>query len=203
MPAFLNWKEAQAAVPGIQAIITAGSREPGPRDSTPTYLGTSGRSAPRRPGKGGSVRGLRLAACLFGAVIATVALADVAPNMETTVFFERGQRPVRGEVDFSVHCFGYEDPSIIMGSETPRPVGTYKPADVFSFSAKCPDYGCKIHPVIYLKGRHIDWCNLEGRADGRAFSVERYAKSPIDISHCKRGRSPVDLFCDLRVQIPR
>jgi hypothetical protein len=147
------------------------------------------------------VQRLRMGSCLFGAIVATAVFADVAPNMETTVYFERGHKPVHGEVDFSAHCFGYADPSIATGSETPRAPGSYKPVDVFSFAAKCPDYGCKIHPVIYLKGLHIDWCNLEGRAGGRAFTVERYGKSPVDISSCKHGRSPVDLFCELRVQI--
>jgi hypothetical protein len=149
------------------------------------------------------MRGSRVGISLVGAILATAVLADVPPDLETTVYFERAHRPVRGEVDFSVHCFGYADRSIIMGNETPRAPGSYKPVDVFSYSAKCPDYGCKIHPVIYTKGLHIDWCTLQGRAAGRDFTVERYAKAPIDDAQCRRGKSPVSFLCDLRVQIPQ
>ncbi len=59
--------------------------------------------------------------------------------------------------------------------------------------------------------RHIDYCNIEGQANGENFSIERYSTSPIDFSKCEQeqfnetdgknydmGRS-----CELRVDIGR
>jgi hypothetical protein len=94
-----------------------------------------------------------------GVVVATTVLADAAPDVETTVFFERAHQPVHGEVDFSVHCFGYAEETLGGGPQKPSAVGSRGPVEVFSYAAKCPDYGCKIHPLIYLKFLHIDGCS--------------------------------------------
>ena len=144
-----------------------------------------------------------LVACLLCGLVATVGVADDLMDTVTRVYFERGKKPLHREVDFTVRCFGYPvrpgDPSF---TKPPAP-GSYKPVEVFSFSAKCPDYGCKIHQSFHLNYLHIDWCNLEGRVEGRAFLVERYAALPVDFNKCKPpGKGSDEYVCELRVPIP-
>ncbi|HVT56982.1 MAG TPA: hypothetical protein VHR45_01165 [Thermoanaerobaculia bacterium] len=142
----------------------------------------------------------RLGACLLaGSFAAALVYADISLPTVTRVYFERGGRPVRGAVDFTVRCFGYQT-----WPTDPRPAkGSYKPKEVFSFSAKCPDYGCEIHEPFYLNHRHIDWCDLEGRSGERPFKIERYGASPIDFTKCSPLNAAEPRRCEMRVKIPQ
>jgi len=140
------------------------------------------------------------AALLLAGILAVSGSADVVVPTVTTVFFERGGRPVHQPVEFKVHCFGsyirFGDPS----SFEPKGPRTYTPVEVFSFAAKCPDYGCEIHEPFYLNYDHIDWCDLEGRVAGKPFKVERYAKLPVPLDSCTGS---IEMRrCELKIKIP-
>jgi hypothetical protein len=137
-----------------------------------------------------------LVAWLLGA-LAAAALADEVTPTVSRIYFERHKQPVHARVDFTVRCFGYG----MRPGEMKAPAPGYTPQEVFSFSAKCPDYGCEVNEPFYLNYRHIDWCSVEGRSEGRAFKIERYATSPIDFSKCKRSADGSRL-CALHLTLP-
>jgi hypothetical protein len=142
----------------------------------------------------------RLWVCLVAGVAgAATAGADISLPTLTRVFFERDGKPVRGEVDFTMRCFGYR----AWPTEPQRAPGSYKPEEVFSFSAKCLNYGCEIHEPFYLNYRHIDWCDLEGRSGQRSFKIGRYGASPIDLTKCSPPSITEPRRCELRMTIPR
>jgi hypothetical protein len=149
------------------------------------------RRVARRAGLGG----------LLGALLVTAVFGDEIMPTVTQVFFERGRRPVHQRVDFTVRCFGYDTRPAAPGQFKQLAPGSYQPVEVFSFSAKCPDYGCEIHEPFYLNYRHIDWCDMEGRAAGRPFKVARYGPMPIDFDKCK-DVNPDLRRCQLRIQLP-
>ena len=122
--------------------------------------------------------------------------ADVAMPTVTNVYFEKDGKPYDKPVSFTVNCYGY--------SWSPGPVimkipGTYTPEKVFSFSATCPKYGCKIYENYYLNYRHIDYCDLEGQADGKQFKIEKYSTNPI--SNCRENLEEWRK-CELKFKIP-
>jgi hypothetical protein len=88
---------------------------------------------------------------LLIALTSTGVWGDVAISTVTKVYFEQGGKPYHQPVKFTVTCFGYSwtPPVPLVRKEA----GTYTPAQVFSFSAQCPDYGCEIHENFYLN-RH-------------------------------------------------
>ena len=139
------------------------------------------------------------AALLLAGILAVRGSADIVVPTVTTVFFERGGRPVHQPVEFKVRCFGY---SMTPGdwSTFDQPPGSYTPVEVFSFTARCPDYGCEIHEPFYLNYEHIDWCDLEGKVAGKPFQVKRYAKSPVDFDSCIGNIER--RLCSLRIKIP-
>lgn len=126
--------------------------------------------------------------------------ADILIPTVTKVYFEKGNQPYRYPVDFTVTCYGYRwRPGPIMEKKE----GTYTPENVFSFSAKCPDYGCEIYENYYLNYRKIDYCNVEGKAEGKDFKIEKYANSPIDFSACKNpGQGKFERACTLKFSLP-
>lgn len=140
-----------------------------------------------------------LGACVLGFGVSVAVLADISLPTVTKVYFEGKTGPVHTQVDFTVRCFGYQ---AWPPSDPPRAPGSYKPVVVFSFSSKCPDYGCEIHEPYYLNYRHIDWCDLEGRIAGRAFKIERYGALPVDLKKCKQLSLADPRRCELRMKIP-
>lgn len=78
--------------------------------------------------------------------------ADVIMPTVTTVYFENNGEPYNGNVEFTVNCYGY---SYSPGPPVEKEPGTYITENVFSFSATCPEYGCKIYENYYLNYRHI------------------------------------------------
>jgi hypothetical protein len=62
--------------------------------------------------------------------------------------------------------------------EVPPDYDPANPEVVYQYSASCPEYGCEINEVYYYNYRHIDYCDLEGEAEGESFSIKKYAKHP-------------------------
>jgi hypothetical protein len=138
---------------------------------------------------------------LLGAILVTVAVsADMVMPTVTRIFFEHARHPVRSAVAFTVHCFGYDAAPGSQAMLHPPAAGTYKPVEVFSFSAKCPHYGCEIHEPFYLNYVRIDWCDMEGRVGNHPFELKKYAPLPIDFSQCTRNEEGRN--CELRIQLP-
>ncbi len=126
--------------------------------------------------------------------------ADITIPTVTKVYFEKGNQPYHHPVDFTVTCYGY---SYHPGPMVEKKPGSYTPQNVFSFSAKCPDYGCEIYENYYLNYRKIDYCNVEGKAEGKDFKIEKYANNPIDFSACKNlGQGKFERNCTLKFSLP-
>lgn len=110
-------------------------------------------------------------------VLVPMAFADVAFPTTTTVYFEMNGEAYDGLVDYEVSCYGYDwDPGVEV---VPEDYDPENPALVYSYSASCPSYGCEIDENYYLNYRHIDYCDLEGEADGETFIIENFADTPV------------------------
>jgi len=105
--------------------------------------------------------------------------ADVTFPTLTNVFFERNGTPVNESVSFTMNCYGtacypsqdcWEQP---VPNRTPQ-----NESVVFSFSATCPTYGCKIYEPYYLNYRHIDRCDIEGDQSGEKFLIHNFSSTP-------------------------
>jgi len=104
---------------------------------------------------------------------------DVAWPTNTYVYFEQNGTPYRGSIQFTVNCYGYS--TGVPGAIPILSNVLTTPSDeiVFSYSAACPGYGCVIYEPYYLNYRHIDRCELIGRADNRSFSIPDYSDTPV------------------------
>ena len=114
--------------------------------------------------------------------------ADVLRPTVTNVYFEKEGKPYNKPVSFTINCYGYSWPP---GPGIEKKPGTYTPKKVFSFSATCPKYGCKIYENYYLNYRHIDYCDIEGQADGKQFKIEKYSTTLI-FSNCSKIESLIE-----------
>lgn len=135
--------------------------------------------------------------------------ADVVFPTVTNVYFEKDGKPYNKPVSFTVNCYGYTWPA---GPKIEKKPGTYTLEKVFSFSATCPAYGCKIYENYYLNYRHIDYCDLEGQTAGKQFQIEKYTTNPV--LNCSNRNSPgfenekddkgnaLERKCELRITIP-
>jgi len=99
--------------------------------------------------------------------------ADITTPTITHVYFTNNNTPVNSPVDFTVNCYG----TFFKFGEPPKK--TYTPANVFSFSATCSTYPCKIFENYYLNYKMIDYCDLEGKAGNETFSIPKFTKTPI------------------------
>ncbi len=147
------------------------------------------------------------------AIAAAVSLAGAAWGdipVPTTVafYFTRDGKPHTKPVDFSVRCYGwarypgepgFKGPD---GGERPEP---YKPVEVYDYSGSCPTYGCTIHHGLHLNYRHIEYCDVEGKTEGRSFRIEKIGTSPVgacsDVAGSDRPRFL--RTCELRLAIPK
>jgi hypothetical protein len=100
--------------------------------------------------------------------------ADMISPAITHVYFEKDGVPYNGSVQYAVNCYGYtfSYPPVL---KTP---GSYQPELVYHYSAGCREYGCSIYEPYYLTYTHIDWCDLEGTADGSAFVIRNFSSLP-------------------------
>ncbi|MFO1519078.1 MAG: hypothetical protein U1F57_05380 [bacterium] len=128
--------------------------------------------------------------------------ADIAIPTVTKVYFEKDGKPYRHSVDYKVTCYGHR---FRPGPPTSQPESTAAIQDVFSYSTTCPDYGCEVYENYYLNYRKIEYCDLEGKAGGKSFKIEKYAKSPVDFSTCShsQGQGRLQRSCTLKVSLPK
>jgi len=128
-----------------------------------------------------------LAVLAFCAVVS----ADASVPTVTNVYFQKEGKPYTAPVDYTVNCYGYErwpqDPA--------KQPGTYTPEVVFTYTASCPEYGCKIYNPYYLNYRVIDYCNLEGTAGGTVFKISNWSDSPRP-DDCERAQLPYSIIDD-------
>jgi hypothetical protein len=137
-------------------------------------------------------------ALVLGAV--TFAAADLSMPTVTAVFFQKGGRPYERPVDFTVKCYGY---SWAPGRRPEQKIpGTYTPENVFSFSARCPRYGCEIHEPFYMNYRHVDYCDMEGTAGGQPFQIAGYGTDPVDFDKCTPAAGRFGRRCALTIALP-
>ena len=106
--------------------------------------------------------------------------ADIAWPTTTQFFFEKNGAPFTKAVGFTINCYGYSYSP--MNQTVPK---FYLPKEVYSMSATCQEYGCKIPENYYLNYRKIDYCSLYGKAEGKEFKIDKYGVNPIDFSLCK------------------
>lgn len=116
------------------------------------------------------------------AFLSTLSVADVATPTETTIYFTRDGKPVNEHVSFSVTCTG----RMQWPGQQDRPPES---GQIYSFSADCPHYGCKISESYYLNYKHIEYCSMDGTVDGKPFKLDDYGDSPIDFSKCSYPNS--------------
>ena len=126
---------------------------------------------------------------MLAVMVLPFVFADVAISTVTKVYFEKDGQPYNGEVDFTVNCYGY---TYSPGAYIEKEPGTYTSEKVFSFSATCLSYGCKIYESYYMNYRHIDYCDLEGNYEGQSFEIENYSDNPINFDEC--GGNGYDMF---------
>ena len=134
---------------------------------------------------------------------AGIVLADVAIPTVIIGQFEKDGKPYRDRVQFQVQCYGWTaypgDPGFPPGKK-PDP---YVPKPVFGFSGDCESYGCEIKNNLYMNYIHVDYCDIEGTAGGKRFTVSRYGGLPV--SRCEQGRYLPEFGgrrCELNVKLP-
>lgn len=167
-------------------------------DTRPTFKALRSRS--RLGGLGQLLtRGIQavVAALAVTWMLSASVTADVVTPTTTTVYFTHHGQPYRHPVNFTVQCYGYQWE---VGPPVTQEPGSYVPYPVFSFSAACPSYGCKIQEPFYLNYRHIDYCDLLGETQGQQFTISQYATSPLEFGNCTDHGGV--RTCELRFAIP-
>ncbi|MFA6305499.1 MAG: S-layer homology domain-containing protein [Candidatus Gracilibacteria bacterium] len=110
---------------------------------------------------------------LFLAVSALVC-ADIMTPTETTVYFKQAGKEWNKPVEYSVNCYGYYqmwDDDVATLDKTEKLV--------YSYTASCPSYGCKVYDGYYLNYKVINRCDVTGTTDGKSFEIKNYAKTPV------------------------
>lgn len=108
-------------------------------------------------------------------ILSNHAHADLISPAITHVYFEKDGMPYNGSVEYTVNCYGYSY-SYPPVTKTP---GTYLPELVFHYSAEYKEYGSPIYQPYYLHYRSIDWCDLEGQAEGQGFVIRNFSQYPF------------------------
>jgi hypothetical protein len=105
--------------------------------------------------------------------------ADISIPTLTNVFFERNGTPVNESVSFTMNCYGTAcRPSEDCWNKRVQDATPQNESVVFSFSATCPSYGCKIYEPYYLNYRHITRCDIEGDHNGAKFLLRNFSSTP-------------------------
>ena len=109
-------------------------------------------------------------------VFPALTLAEVIRPTRAFIYFNQDNSPHSRPVDFAINCYDIEG------------------SGVFSFSASCPSYGCKILNSFDAGDKQISYCDLTGETEGKKFEVEKYSGSPV--FNCA-DLTPYDFsFCD-------
>jgi len=107
-----------------------------------------------------------------------IVMADISTPTVTNVYFEKDGEPCEEDIEYTVNCYGYTSwpGDEWFGEELEE--GSYTPEVVYSYSASCPEYGCEIYEDYYMNYRHIDYCDLDGTADGESFYLSNFGNLP-------------------------
>lgn len=109
---------------------------------------------------------------LFPALI----LAETVRPTRAFIYFNQDNSPSIRPVDFSIKCYDANG------------------SGVFSFSANCPGYGCKVLDDFDAGDKRISYCDLTGEIEGKRFEIKKYSDSPV--FDCV-NLTPYDFsFCD-------
>jgi hypothetical protein len=134
---------------------------------------------------------------------AGLASADIPVPTTIKAYFTKGGQPVHQPVSFKVRCFGWKRYPGQPGFGTDARPEHYKPAEVYGYSANCPDSGCSIAHNLYLNYTHIECCSIEGTVGGQAFSVARIDDPPVGKCPASKAGGGFEKSCDLRVALPK
>lgn len=138
---------------------------------------------------------------LFGiaatAILATPSAADIPLPTTLTVLFQKDGKPYSAPLEFQVRCYGW---SGLPGKSRPDP---YTPKEIYGYSGRCPEYGCRIRHNFHLNYKHIDYCDLEGVSGGKSFRVEKFGNNPQGV--CAEDKAGADFMrnCELSITLPQ
>ncbi len=146
------------------------------------------------------------AASLFLGLGATAYIrADIPVPISIRVLFEQNGRPFDEPLQFTIECLGWNHGGNVADlKDRPKEI-------VQSISAECPGYDCRTRHSLYNNPRttYIAHCDMKVRLrDNRAFTIEKYARSPVADSHCIQAkgvnREPGLLYeCTLQFEVPK
>ena len=103
---------------------------------------------------------------------------DISIGYELDFYFEKNGEPYNEQVDFTITCYGYSwVPS--ESDDWYKEPGSYRESKVYSFSHFCSSYGCEANTSFSINYRHIDYCDLKGKAEGKTFIIEKYKQGNI------------------------
>jgi len=131
---------------------------------------------------------------LLAAISWVVVRADIPTAAEITFYFQADGQPFDAPVNFEISCWGYR----IQPGEPELEPGSYSPEEVYTYTASCPYYGCRLDHDLYFNYRHIDACDMRGVAGGQPFQVENYADFPFECADFMQ--EPV--ACEVRLDLP-
>lgn len=131
-------------------------------------------------------------------VFGFVAVADDAPPYVKVILnFQKDGEPFNYPVDFNVKCYG-------TGIYEGNPLGK-----ISEFSDTCQLYGCafETYNIFSVGKRRMEYCNINGVANGEEFNVERFTEGNIYSWDCSFTNSEdykwLGVFeCQVFIELP-
>jgi hypothetical protein len=82
-------------------------------------------------------------------------------------YFDKDGHPYNGSVNYTITCFGYE-----IYLDKSRPPVSNQSHPIYGYTENYSGYGSVSYRQSYLQWTHIDWCDLEGTAESRNFTIK-------------------------------
>ena len=141
---------------------------------------------------------------LIGIIPISTLRADIPVPMIIRVLFEQNGNPYDVPLEYTIECLGWRH-----SSYADAPVDQPKEI-VYSISAECPGYDCKIHHSLYNSPRFItiNRCDMKVRLwNEQTFTIENYSLSPVIDRDCKNlgwtdNDSDARYECTLKFEVP-
>ncbi len=139
---------------------------------------------------------------LIGIVSISSLRADIPVPMIIRVLFEQNGNPYDVPLEYTIECLGWRH-----SIDADVPVDQPKEI-VYSISAECPGYDCKIHHSLYNNPRitTISRCDMKVRFwNEQTFTIENYSRSPVrDCNKLDRTDNDSDARyeCTLKFEVP-
>lgn len=136
---------------------------------------------------------------LAAALAARIAFAQILVPTAVTIYFEKDSKPYEKNVRYTVSCYGnyleFNEKGLKKkGSELEK---------IYSYSAKCPSYGCKIYmnyPIGYMA---IDHCDLDAKTEGKTFQIKNFGNEPaLNCTDEKNSENNTEKSCVMHFNIP-